>query len=136
MITSADKKIWQKARLSYKNAYAPYSDFPVGALLVAKGGKTFIGVNVENGVNGASICAERSAVCSAVSAGVRKFDAICIIAPTKTAIYPCGICLQTLTEFCSPDLKVIVGNQKRIFNILKLSDIYPKAFDLRQHQSN
>lgn len=135
MISNEDKALWKKARNSYKNAYAPYSNFKVGALLLTEKGDYFRGVNVENGVNGASICAERSAICSAISAGHRKFKAICVIAPTRSETYPCGICLQTLAEFCSPDMPIIVGNQKKIFSSLKLRDLYPLAFDLRKLQA-
>lgn len=135
MFSSEDQRIWKKTKSLYKRAYAPYSKFPVGAVLVSQDEKFFEGVNVENGVNGVSICAERIAICNAVTAGYKKFKAICVVAPTKIPTYPCGVCLQSLVEFCSPKLKILIGNEKKLFATLTLKDLYPRSYDLRDYKA-
>src|SRR5436853_13978 len=90
-------------------AYAPYSRFGVGAVLVARDGRTFLGCNVENISFGLTICAERAAVCAAVASGCRDFTQIVIVADTNEAISPCGACRQVLAEF-APDLLVTTVN--------------------------
>lgn len=80
------------------NAYAPYSEFKVGAALLSDSGKIYVGVNVENSSFGATICAEQSAITRAISEGERNFLAICIVSD-KMKTWPCGICRQVLSEF-------------------------------------
>jgi len=109
-------------------AYAPYSKFPVGAALHTKDGKVFTGVNVENTSYGLTICAERSAVVSAVSAGETAFDAIAIYAPQATkTLYPCGACLQVLAEFAD-DMTILTQNGAGKNNKSTLKDLLPSAF--------
>jgi len=88
-----------------ERAYAPYSGFTVGAALQTESGEIFGGTNVENASYGLSICAERSAVVNAVSAGHRSFRAIAIAGPEATTTVPCGACRQFLNEF-NPSLVV------------------------------
>lgn len=89
------------------NAYAPYSNYQVGAALLTKTGKVFAGVNVENAAYPDSICAERSAIFSAVSAGEREFEAI--VVATRNGGTPCGSCRQVLSEF-GLDIEVLLVN--------------------------
>ena len=89
------------------NAYAPYSNYQVGAALLTKTGKIFAGVNVENAAYPDSICAERSAIFSAVSAGEREFEAI--VVATRNGGTPCGSCRQVLSEF-GLDIEVLLVN--------------------------
>ena len=88
-------------------AYAPYSNFQVGAALLAKDGRIFTGCNVENLSYGLTICAERNAIFAAVAAGVREFDAIAIVADTREPVSPCGACRQVMAEF--GDFKIIAA---------------------------
>ena len=103
----------EKAVKVMENAYSPYSNFCVGAALLEEDGEIFTGVNVENGSYGATICAERSAFCSAISAGKRKFCAIAIVGAKRgekigELCPPCGICRQFMSEFCSKDFTVFL----------------------------
>lgn len=96
-----------KAIEASRKAYAPYSNFRVGALLLASNGQQFTGCNVENASYPASICAERTALVKAVSEGVKNFGLIVIA--TKNGGSPCGICRQMLYEF-SPQMRVVCVN--------------------------
>lgn len=110
-----------------KQAYAPYSGFPVGAALLSKGGRVFTGCNVENASYGLTVCAERVALFKAVSEGVREFEAIAI-ACGEGACSPCGACRQVLYEF-APDLKVIrADGEGRRWEAMPLSELLPHAF--------
>ncbi len=100
-----DQELIQRAIAARLNAYAPYSNFQVGAALLGKDGRVFTGCNVENLSYGLTICAERNAICAAVAAGVRKFAAIAIVADTREPISPCGACRQVMAEF--GDFKIV-----------------------------
>lgn len=105
-MSSDEAELVRRAQAARERAYAPYSNFRVGASLRVKGGQIFEGVNVENASYGVGICAERSAVVSAVSAGHREFEAIAIAGPQATATVPCGACRQFMNEF-NPTLVVL-----------------------------
>jgi cytidine deaminase len=89
------------------NAYIPYSNYPVGAALVASDGTIFTGCNVENAAYPATICAERTALVKAVSEGVQDFELL--VVATNNGGSPCGICRQMLYEF-TPNLRVVCVN--------------------------
>jgi len=112
---------------SRRNAYAPYSRFPVGAALLAESGKMYTGCNVENASYGLTICAERSAVFKAVSEGEKYFTAIAIVADSEKPIVPCGACLQVLVEFQS-DMMVIVSNARFDKKLMHLKELLPEIF--------
>ncbi|MBC7169328.1 cytidine deaminase [Candidatus Bipolaricaulota bacterium] len=110
-----------------RNAYAPYSGFPVGAALLSKGGRLFTGCNVENASYGLTVCAERVALFKAVSEGVREFEAIAV-ACGDAPCSPCGACRQALNEF-APNLKVILADgEGRRWEVVPLSDLLPRGF--------
>ena len=109
------------------HAYAPYSHFAVGAALLSSDQRIFPGCNVENASFGATICAERSAVCAAVSAGCSDFAAIAIVYAADDYAVPCGICRQVLSEF-NPDLPVICATLARTFVITSLRELFPNSF--------
>ncbi len=94
------------AAAASQQSYSPYSHFPVGAALLTIEGSVFTGTNVENASFGLTICAERSATCSAVTAGAKQLLAVAIYTPTANCTPPCGACRQFLLEFASPALQV------------------------------
>ena len=106
-------------------AYAPYSRFHVGAVLVGKDGRIFAGCNVENISFGLTICAERNAVFAAVAAGCREFERIVVVADTAVPASPCGACRQVLAEF-NPDLEVVLANFRGLSETFRLSELLPR----------
>ena len=129
-----NKKLIDAALLAQKNAYAPYSNFKVGAALLCDDGEVFVGANVENSSFGLTNCAERSALFAAVSAGKRSFKAVAVVGGKDGVVSefcpPCGACRQALAEF-SPggELEVILfdGKAEKSF---KLSLLLPEGFSL------
>ncbi|MES2660319.1 MAG: cytidine deaminase [Verrucomicrobiota bacterium] len=105
-------------------AYAPYSNFAVGAALLAADGRVFSGCNVENISYGLTNCAERVAIGAAVAAGVREFLAVAVVADTGIPISPCGACRQVLAEFRVP--KVMLANRTERLEFT-LEDLLPRA---------
>lgn len=113
------------AKYASRNAYAPYSKFKVGAAVLTKDGSIFTGANVENASFSASICAERVAVASAVSAG--KIEFLTLVIYTKDGkTYPCGVCRQFLAEF--GDFDIILADDSGRNTECKLSELLPNAF--------
>lgn len=112
-----------------QRAYAPYSKFHVGAALMADDGEIFLGCNIENASYGMTICAERAAVFSAVTAGQRKFRAIAIATPGGHA--PCGACRQVLAEFSDelPVLLIDADNPRNVVEVT-LKELLPGRFRL------
>jgi cytidine deaminase len=106
-------------------AYAPYSNFAVGAALQTTAGRVFGGCNVENASFGLTICAERVALAKAVSEGERDFRAIAVV--SRGGATPCGACRQVLAEF-NPDLRVIVADLEGNRREFSLRALLPEAF--------
>jgi cytidine deaminase len=128
--TAGELALYERACAVRERAYAPYSRFPVGAVLLAEDGRAFEGVNVENGSIGLTICAERSACVRAVSEGVRRFTAIAV--STHDSAHtgsPCGACRQFLSEF-GLDLRVVYRREGEVV-AEPLSALLPAAFELR-----
>lgn len=124
----SNEELVSRAIAARKNAYAPYSGYAVGASLLAFNGRVFEGVNVENASYGITICAERSAICAAVTAGAREFAAIAVAAETPP--FPCGACRQALAEF-SPDIIVLVATPDGSYTEHKLSELLPHSFAIK-----
>lgn len=119
---------------SREKAYAPYSDFLVGAALLCENGEMYGGCNIENASYGACNCAERTAIFKAVSEGHRKFEAIAIVGKHARAeqfdyCAPCGICRQVMAEFCDPKtFQVILPRSSEDFRIYILQELLPLSF--------
>lgn len=120
----------ESARQIKGNAYVPYSHFPVGAALLLKDGEVINGVNVENVSLGATNCAERTAIFTAVAKGYKKgdFHAVAVSGDTEDFLPPCSICRQVLAEFCSPDMLVYLTNRNKEIKELTLKELLPYAF--------
>jgi len=109
-----------------KNAYIPYSHFPVGAALRAADGTVFSGCNVENASYPVTICAERTALVKAVSEGYRSFDTIAVV--SRGGGFPCGMCRQMLFEF-APNLRVIIADlDGQVTHDMPLSELLAHGF--------
>ena len=120
------------AREARERAYVPYSNFQVGAAVLA-GGETFAAPNIENASYPLSVCAERNAVAVAVAAGHQRIDAVAVVGSTEGGITPpCGGCRQVLYEFGGPELVVIVESMTGdIRETYRLDDLLPAAFGPR-----
>ena len=125
-LTKADLALLAFAREAQEKAYAPYSDFRVGAAVFA-GGEIYEGVNIENAAYGATICAERSALAAAVSAGERDIDAIAVVGDSESPTVPCGCCRQALAEF-NPEMRVVMGGRTDEVLVMTLDELLPEAF--------
>ncbi|MFN0058297.1 MAG: cytidine deaminase [Planctomycetota bacterium] len=109
-------------------AYAPHSNYAVGAALLARDGTIHTGCNVENASYGLTICAERTAIFSAVAAGQREFVALAVV--TSDGATPCGACRQVLIEFAA-ELPIYLGDAKGRYRTSRLSALLPDAFSTR-----
>jgi cytidine deaminase len=118
------------ARSAQSRAYAPYSHFKVGAALEATDGTVFLGCNVENASFGLTICAERAAICAAVTAGVKQFRRAVVVSDVDPPAAPCGACRQVLAEF-GLDLPIEGVGPKQTLR-WRLSDLLPAAFGPEQ----
>lgn len=123
------RELIEKALKVRQNAYAPYSNYRVGAALLTSSGKIFTGANVENAAYPDSICAERSAVFSAVSAGERDFTAIAVA--TRNGGTPCGSCRQVLSEFGLDIEVLLVDEESKLIQQNTVRDLLPGAFQPR-----
>ncbi|KUO64048.1 MAG: cytidine deaminase [Gracilibacter sp. BRH_c7a] len=116
-----------KAQLAYENAYAPYSNYKVGAAVLWDSGAITTGVNMENASYGLTVCAERNAIAAGIGTGERKIDAIAIAVPSEDLPAPCGACRQVLREF-STDCTILLANGKRESKITDLKKLFPYGF--------
>ena len=127
------KQLINEALHARNYAYAPYSQFMVGAALITEDDSVYTGCNVENASYGATNCAERTAIFKAVSEGERLIKAIAIVGGVKdgdmTYAYPCGVCRQVLREFSNPgDLVIIVAKNQDDYKTYSLEELLPESF--------
>ena len=123
----------RQAFLAQQQAYAPYSEFLVGAALLTEDGKIYQGCNIENAAYSPGNCAERTAFFKAVSEGVRDFQAICIVGGKDGVLTeyaaPCGVCRQVMMEFCNPKtFQIILAIDKERYDIYTLEELLPQGF--------
>ena len=116
----------EKAYSAMEYAYAPYSNFKVGAALLCRNGKVFTGCNVEIASFGATNCAERTAIFKAISEGENDFTAIAVVSSSRDFTYPCGICRQVIVEFAK-DIDIIVAKDYD-YEVYKIETLLPKSF--------
>lgn len=124
-----DTALMAEAEAARAAAYAPYSQFRVGAALLCEDGTVQRGVNVENASYPAGICAERTAVAAAVAGGRQRFVAVAVAGPAGVALTPCGICRQVLSEF-APDgaLRVVMRDAAGGLVSTRIAAMLPGAF--------
>ncbi|MBO8137122.1 MAG: cytidine deaminase [Desulfotomaculum sp.] len=122
------QELIKEAAKAREFAYAPYSNFKVGAALLTKDGKVYHGCNIENASYGLCNCAERTALFKAYSEGEKNFEMLAVIADTDRPVPPCGACLQVISELCRPDMKIIMANLKGDINEKKVIELLPSAF--------
>lgn len=122
------EELIQKAIEAKAKAIPTYSNFHVGAALLTEEGKIYYGANIENASYGLTICAERTAVFTALINGERKFKAIAIAGDSDKYLPPCGACRQILLEFCGKDLEVIMVNSKGESKSMKMNELLPFSF--------
>lgn len=124
---SSDQKLLNSARKARKKALSKLSGYKVGAAILAGSGKVYAAANIESDIPALSLCADRLALFTALSAGEKKFESIAVVTETRRAT-PCGSCRQVLFEFCGPDLKVITATLGRKAKHFSLSDLLPHPY--------
>ena len=125
-LTADDRALIECAKTYRNRAYAPYSHFSVGAAVRSKSGTIYGGCNVENASYPLTSCAERVAICKAVSEGIRDFETIAIVADTPGPCAPCGACRQIISEFRIP--RILMANVNGDTHIVTLDALLPFAF--------
>lgn len=122
-----DEALVSAARQAKEKAYAPYSNFSVGAAVDGDDGKVYTGCNVENGSYGLTSCAERNAVFAAVAAGCRKIHSVVVVADEDYTL-PCGACRQVLAEFSAE--RIILTAKDGRYRVVKATELFPQPFSL------
>jgi cytidine deaminase len=122
------KDLIEAATAVRSHAHAPYSRYHVGAAVRGGSGKIYVGANVENASYGLALCAERSAVAAAVSAGEKKLTGVAVVTSTSPPAAPCGMCRQVLAEFAGDDLPIALTNDKGERQDTTLGALLPHAF--------
>lgn len=127
-----DKELALKAIEALKNSYSPYSNYKVGAALLTKDGKVYLGCNIENAAFGPTVCAERVAFLKAISEGEKEFLKIAVAGGKNGEITgafpPCGICRQVMREFCDDDFEIIIVKANNEYDKALLKDLLPYSF--------
>ena len=125
-----DSELMLLAEQARLKSYSPYSGFKVGAALLAKSGKVYLGCNIENAAYTPTNCAERTAFFKAVSEGEVAFEKIAVVGgrdEPNEMVSPCGVCRQVMAEFCDESFVILLGNSKNIKRFL-LKEILPLSF--------
>lgn len=125
-----DKELYLMAGKALEKAYAPFSNFKVGAALITDSGEVFTGVNIENSSIGATICAERTAYVKAISEGFKNIDTIAVVSG-EGAVLPCGICRQFMYEF-GDNLRIVTGDDEEHLKVYSIKELLPEGFRLKR----
>lgn len=127
-------KLLEEAKKARLKAYTPYSNFKVGAALLTKSGKVYLGCNIENATYTPTNCAERTAFFKAVSEGEREFGKIAIVGAkdgedANEMCAPCGVCRQVMMEFCNPkEFQIILADGENTCRVMTLEELLPCGF--------
>ncbi|MBO9396654.1 cytidine deaminase [Shimia sp. R9_1] len=125
---SQDKSLETLAFEVRENAYAPYSNFKVGAAILSEGGVKYAGCNVENIAYPEGTCAEAGAIAAMVAAGETRLTEVFVVADSKQPVSPCGGCRQKLAEFGGKDTKVTLANLEGVRVSMTMAELLPGAF--------
>ena len=133
METSKIKELIGIAIQQLKFSYTPYSNFKVGAALLAENGSVYTGCNIENAAYTPCNCAERTAFFKAISEGVHNFQAICVVGGKNGELTeyaaPCGVCRQVMMEFCTPEtFEIILAVDPEHYQVFRLKELMPMGF--------
>ncbi|HEY4602480.1 MAG TPA: cytidine deaminase [Cerasibacillus sp.] len=123
-----NNELLQSAKEALKGAYVPYSQFPVGAALLAKSGKVYTGCNIENASYPLTCCAERVAIFKAISNGERQFSKMVVVADTDRPVPPCGACRQVMNEFFDAKMPIYLANQTNEIKLVNIESLLPFSF--------
>lgn len=123
-----DPRLFDTALQGFRNAYAPYSQFYVGAAILADNGKVYGGGNVENAAYPQGNCAEASAIAAMIFGGGKTIRQILIVGESEHLVMPCGGCRQRLAEFCAPDARIFIASPKVVQAVFSLDDLFPHQF--------
>src|SRR5699024_4617978 len=115
-----------------KRAYAPYSNFKVGAALLTKNNQLFLGSNIENSSYSLTCCAERVAIFKAISEGETSFIKLAVVANTDKPVSPCGACRQVMSEFFDDQVTIYLANKQAEIKKVKISNLLPDAFSIEK----
>lgn len=124
------QKLIDKAKDAREKAFAPFSNFKVGAALVSKNGEIFTGCNIENASYGLTMCAERVAIFKAISEGTKDFVQLAVVGDTEDLTPPCGACRQIIWEFCG-DIPLVLANLDGKSETVQMKELLPRAFDAK-----
>lgn len=126
------KELMKHAIKASKLAYSPYSKFKVGAAILTKNNKVYLGANIENVAYSTTLCAERVAISHAYMLGVKKKDiiAIAVVADLPDVVTPCGECRQVMSEMFNANTKVYLGNLKGKIKETTVGELLPHGFEL------
>ncbi|MBB6729704.1 cytidine deaminase [Cohnella zeiphila] len=135
-MSESNEQLIREAAEARTRAYAPYSNFKVGAALLDADGVVHPGCNVENAAYGPTNCAERTALFRAIADGCApgSFRALAVIGDTDEPIAPCGVCRQVISELCAPDMPIILSNLKGDVRVTTPSELLPGAFSLHDNR--
>ncbi len=122
-----DDQLIASAVAARERAYAPYSNFKVGAALRGKSGRVYSGCTVENAAYGLSMCAERTAIFKAISEGEREFTAIAVATDESKFISPCGACRQVIMDLAG-DIDCVLTDKNGAIKVLKMNELLPHPF--------
>ena len=120
--------LFEAAREAQARAYAPYSDFKVGAAVQGESGAIYAGCNVENAAYPVGTCAEQAAIAMMVAAGERRIAAILVLAGGQKLVTPCGACRQRIREFALPDTPIHLAGPESVRGTFQLEELLPCAF--------
>ena len=116
----------ERAIQARKNSHSPYSKFKVGAALLSKNGKVFVGTNVESSSYGLTVCAERNAIASGIVAGEKQFESLVVI--SADGVSPCGACRQVIYDICGNIEIILVNGKGEIVNTVTAKELLPFPF--------